>query len=39
MCCNRYMGSNSLLGVKVIHLLDRTDLFRVGGLVFDGETL
>jgi hypothetical protein len=28
-----------LLGVKVIHLIDGTDLFRGGGLVLGGETL
>jgi hypothetical protein len=27
-----------LLGVKVIYLIDRTDLYRVGGLVLSGET-
>jgi hypothetical protein len=31
--CNRYMEFNCLLSVKVTHLIDRTDLFRVGGLV------
>jgi hypothetical protein len=28
-----------LLGVKVIHLIDGTDLLRVGGLVLGGETI
>jgi hypothetical protein len=38
MVCNRCMEFN-LLGVKVIYLIDRTELFRVGGLVLGGETV
>jgi hypothetical protein len=26
-----------LLGVKIIHLIDRTDLFTISNLVFGGE--
>jgi hypothetical protein len=37
--CNRYMEFNCLLSVEFIHLIGRTDLFRVGGLVFGGATI
>jgi len=30
---NRYMRFNSLLNVKIIHLGDRTELFKISNLV------
>jgi hypothetical protein len=33
------MEFNCSLGVKVIYLIDGTDLFRVGGLVMGGEMI
>jgi hypothetical protein len=33
------MEFNFLLDVKIIYLIDGTDLFRVGGLVLGGETI
>jgi hypothetical protein len=36
-CYNRYMESNLLLDVKIIHWIDRTDLFKISNLVLGGE--
>jgi hypothetical protein len=33
------MEFNFLLGVKVIYLIDRTDLFKISNLVLGGETI
>jgi hypothetical protein len=36
---NRHMEFTCLFGVKVIYLINRTDLFRAGGLVFGGNSI
>jgi hypothetical protein len=36
---NRYMEFNFLLDVKIIHLIDRTDLFKISNLVLGEEGL
>jgi hypothetical protein len=33
------MELNMLLRVKIIHLIDRTDLFRISNLDLDGEAI
>jgi hypothetical protein len=40
MCSTkRYREFNVLLGVKVIHLIDRADLFKLSNLVLGGEVI
>jgi hypothetical protein len=34
---NQYMEFNFLLCVKIMHLIDRTDLFKISNLVLGGE--
>ena len=36
---NRYMELNPLLGVKIIHLIDRTDLLKISNLVYGGREI
>jgi len=36
---NRYMELCPLLGVKIIHLVDRTDLFKISNLVYGGREI
>ena len=36
---NRYMELSVLLGVKTVHLVDRTDLFKISNLVFGGREI
>jgi hypothetical protein len=31
---NQYMELSPLLGVKIVHLADRTDLFKISNLVY-----
>jgi hypothetical protein len=33
------MEFDLLLGVKIIHLIDRTDLFKISNLVLGGEAI
>jgi hypothetical protein len=33
---NRYMELSRLLGVKILHLVDRTDLYKITNLVYVG---
>jgi hypothetical protein len=34
---NRYMELSPLLGVKIVHLVDRTDVFKISNLVYGGR--
>jgi hypothetical protein len=36
---NRYLEFNVLLGVKIIHLIDRTNLFKISNLVLGGQAI
>jgi hypothetical protein len=38
LLCNRYMEFKFVLGVKVIWLIDRTELFKINNVVLGGET-
>jgi hypothetical protein len=33
------MGFKSFISVKIIQLVDRTDLFKIGNLVYDGREI
>ena len=33
------MELSPLLGVKIVHLVDRTDLFKIGNLVYGGREI
>jgi len=35
----RYMELSPLLGVKIVHLVDRTDLFKIDNLVYGGREI
>jgi hypothetical protein len=36
---NRYMELSLLLGVKIVNLVDRTDLFKISNLVYGGREI
>jgi hypothetical protein len=36
---NRYMEFKFLLGVKIVHLIDRTDLFKISNLDLGEEAI
>jgi hypothetical protein len=36
---NVIFSLNFLLVIKIIHLIDRTDLFKIGNLVLDGKEI
>ena len=38
-CYNRYINLNILLGAKIIHLIDRTELFKISNLVLGGKAI
>jgi hypothetical protein len=36
---NRYMELSLLLGVKIVHLVDRTGLFKISNLAYGGREI